>query len=397
MVAVFALAACGGGGGGSPAPSAPTTAGPTTPGPTATPSSVPILSNEVTPHFTIVFGSSGQSAGRKPQRVSPATNSITILFSNAPNGVTPTSVTTSIVPAACPCTVSGPPAPAGASATMVLTTYASSDGSGAALDTGTVTFTPTIGIVNNESVTLQGIPATVAISGVPTSFAANASNSSALTVSVADAANQTIASGAYANPVTISATDANGTQGVQLTGTNAGSCSAPTTCVSLTSATDTATLHYGGIAENPITISSGGTNLTTAGTATFTPVLNAITGDASNPTTQLGGTGIDLYTTNSASSVGYSGTVSYYENGFTNSPYNKTLALNGSCPTIASLQTGANVSGETPFTAQTVASPSGGQCTLTVTDGLTDQPNALPTFKVTYTASTIGVSGKTRR
>jgi hypothetical protein len=294
--------------------------------------------------------------------------------------------------------VNGPATPVGQSDTYTLTTYASTNGTGSALDTGSVSFTPVPATNNAESVTLQGIPAIVAISGVPSTYAANASHASALAVVVEDAAGDTIASGSYANPVTISATDANGPQGVQLTGTHAGSCTAPTSCVSLTAATDTVSLAYGGIAENAVTISSSGTGLVSAGTATFTPVLNAITGDASNATSVLGGTGIDLYTNNSGSTVGYSGVVKYYENGFTNSPYNKQLTTSStaSCSTFATVTQGANASGETPFTATSVASPVAGQCTLTVTDSLTDQSNALPTFKVDYTTSSIGASGKHR-
>ena len=146
-----------------------------------------------------------------------------------------------------------------------------------------------------------------------------------------------------------------------------------------------------------------------AGTATFTPLLNAITGDVGNPTTASStirvlataahGTGIDLFTSLNTSPTGYSGSVKYGELGFTNSPYNKQLAITGaaSCSTFATLATGANATNETPFTATSIASPVAGSCTLTVTDNLTDQPNTLPTFVVTYTTGAVNITSKVRR
>jgi hypothetical protein len=76
-----------------------------------------------------------------------------------------------------------------------------------------------------------------------------------------------------------------------------------------------------------------------AGTATFTPTLDAITGDAGIPTTQLAELRLHRH---------------------------RRLLRNGHTNT-----------------------PSG--------DGLTDQPKTLPTWKVTFPASTIGASAKNRR
>jgi hypothetical protein len=88
---------------------------------------------------------------------------------------------------------------------------------------------------------------------------------------------------------------------------------------------------------------------------------------------------------------------------FTNSPYNKVLALNAvtvGCPTgpstFATLATLANASGETPFSATSIASPVAGVCTITVADNLSDQPNPLPTFRVTYTTSQVTGSSTKR-
>lgn len=384
LAVLVALGGCGGGGGSS------TTAPPSTP-------SQP-QSNLVTPQFTIVVPPKTSSSKRTPQRVSPSTLSVTITRTTQPT-ITPTSATTPINPANCPCLADGPASPPGVPNTFTINTFDTNNGTGNNLDTGSVTFTPTAGQNNPQSVVLMGIPATVVIGGVPTNFAANtASQQATLSVTVSDADHNAISSGTYANAITLTDPDTNGTQGSQVTGTNVGTCGSAT-CITLNGPGDTATLNYGGLAENAAILAATGTGVTTAN-ATFTPVLNAITGDAGNSTTLLGGTGIDLYTNNSSSPAGYTGTVSYGELGFTNTPYNKQLAVTGgsACTTFANVTTGANASNETPFTATTIASnPAGGQCTLTVTDNLTDQPNALPTFKVTYTTSGVTASSKHRR
>ena len=400
LAAVVVLAACGGGGGGggSTAPNPqPTTA------PTQTPQGL-----FITPQFVIFVPKTTQSVGkRQPNFVSTATQSVTITLTSvggSPPTVTPTSVTTNISGASCSsgCTVNGPPSPPGVVDAYTITTFDATNGTGHQLDVGTTTFSPTAGQNNIINVTINGAPFTITITAIPASFAANtASQTANLTVTVADHAGQTI-TGTYNSSVRITDPDSDTTNGTHLTGTHAGS-GCTTSCVDLLTSTDTVTLNYGGLAENPVVLTSSNADVTansgTAGTGTFTPVLNAITGDAGNSTTTLGGTGIDLYTTLNTSPVGYSGTVKYGELGFTNSPYNKQLSITGggSCSSFATLATGANSSNETPFTATAIASPAAGQCTLTVTDNLTDQPNTLPTFKVTYTTSQVTGSAKVRK
>jgi hypothetical protein len=401
LAAVLTLAACGGGGGGSGTTSNPP--------PTVAPTSVP-QGQLVTPKFTIVVpGKSTSSTRRGPTFVSSASLSITITLTSVGGSapvVTPTSVTSSISGASCtsvnPCVVNGPPSPPGQADAYTLATFDAAGGAGNELDSGAVTFTPTAGINNVENVTLVGIPFSVTITGVPAGFAANtASQTANLAVTVADHAGQAI-TGTYANPVRITDPDADTTNGTRLTGTHPGS-GCTNSCVDLLTNTDTIALNYGGLAENAVVLASSATGVTggNAGTATFTPLLNAITGDGTNPSTTLagGGTGIDLYTNDSTSPVGYTGTVKYAELGFTNSPYNKALSVTGggACSTFATIATLANAANETPFTATSIAGPSGGQCTITVTDGLTDQPHPLPTFRVSYTTSQIGASSKTRK
>jgi hypothetical protein len=380
-----ALAGCSGGGG---APQA-----------AATQSPVTQQSNLVTPTFTLVFPPGSSSTVRTPERVSPATLSVTIVFTNAPGGLSPTTVTTAINPASCPCTVNGPPSPPGQSDTYTINTFDTSNGTGNNLDTGGVTFTPTAGQNNAQTITLKGIPKTVVIGSVPAGFnAGTGSQTQALTITVKDAASQTIASGTYANPITLSDPDTSGTQGSQLTGTNVGSCSG--TCVTLNGPSDTATLNYGGLAENPVSLSATGTGVTTAN-ATFTPVLAAISLVAGAPTSALGGPGIDLYTTNNTSTVGYSGKISYTEAGFTTTPYNQTLTtINGSsCAAFATVGAADNTgTGNTDFTATATANVAG-QCTRVVSDGLAASGHGSggPSFLVTYTTSSLNNSSHARR
>src|SRR5208283_5041843 len=97
-------------------------------------------------------------------------------------------------------------------------------------------------------------------------------------------------------------------------------------------------------------------------------------------------------------SVGYSGTEQYTEAGLTDNPYNQPLSTTGAsgCSAFATLTTGTNdPTNGTPFTAAaTVANPTAGECTITVTDNLTDQTNPLPTFVVTYTTVSIGTNSR---
>ena len=341
-----------------------------------------------------------------PQFVSSASQSITITLTNPPAGLSPTSVSANISGSTCtvatPCIVNGPPSPPAVLDTYQLTTFDAPGGAGNALDSGTVSFTPVTGQANQTpAVIMKGIPFTITISGVPSNFNANtASQTANLTVTVADHSGQTI-TGTYASTVRITDPDAETTNGTHLTGTHVGG-GCTNSCVDLQTDTDTITLNYGGLAENPVLLTSSNADVTansgTAGTATFTPIVQAIVKD-NGPTSLLGGDGIDLFTTDAGSPVGHSGTEQYKEPGFTNSPYGKTLSITGAgaCSAFATLSTGANdATHGTPFTATAIASPVAGQCTITVTDNLTDQPNALPTFVVTYTTSSISGSSKAR-
>src|SRR5208283_6168143 len=114
---------------------------------------------------------------------------------------------------------------------------------GNALDQGTVTFTPAAGQNNPVGVTLNGIPYTIAVGGVPAKFnAGTAAQSAPLAVTVADHFGETI-SGTYANPVRIADPDA-APNGTTLTGTHVGSGCAGS-CVDLQGDGDAIALDYG--------------------------------------------------------------------------------------------------------------------------------------------------------
>jgi hypothetical protein len=388
--AALALTACGGGGGGTSTPAAPTTA----------PSSG-TPSGYLTPQFRIVVPapSSSSRARRTPQFVSTATQSITITITNPPVGLAPTSATTNISGASCSsgCTVNGPASPPGVVDDFVLTTFDAANGAGNALDTATTMLTPIAGQANTGTVTLLGIPSIIIINGVPTNFHAGTPGQTApLTVVVEDHAGQAI-TGTYANPVTITDPDLNpGPNATFISGTNA--CGVG--CVRLTGSSDTIQFNYGGLAENPVTLisSAAGVSGPSAGTATFTPVLQPIV-YFSGPHSAFPGNpvGIDLFTTDPFAMLGFTGQELYTELGFTNAPYGGVLSLQSAagCAIFATMNT-LPTAPTTTFIATAIPSAIAGFCSLTVTDGLTDQMNPLPTFVVTYTTASAVGNGKQR-
>jgi large repetitive protein len=405
LFAVLALAACGGGGGGGTASNPPA---PPTAAPTAAPGGL------VTPQFTIVVpsktGSSSQrlpNGLRKPNFVSSGALSVTITLvsvgGGAPN-VTPTSVTSSISSSTCPCVVNGPPSPPGQLDVYSIVTFDAAGGTGNQLDTASVSFTPTAGQNNVNNVTLMGIPSSIGFAAPSTETVGTAGQAQALLVNVRDHAGQTI-TGTYANVVRITdpdpATYGASIPGTVLSGTHTGS-GCTTSCVDLQTSTDTATLTYSGLAEDPTTLTSSVLtgSVLTAGTATFTPTLSAIT-HTTGVNSAAAGTpvGIDLFTNASASPSGYSGTEGYHENGYTDSPYNKVLTtIDGTACTAFAGLGAANVTNDTVFTATAIASPTAGLCTRVVSDGLAAAGHGTggPQFVVTYTTSQVSGSSKIR-
>jgi hypothetical protein len=177
---------------------------------------------------------------------------------------------------------------------------------------------------------------------------------------------------------------------------------------------------YDGLAENPLTLTASASGATN-GTAPFQPNLNApvFNGSQATPTgvALSGSAEIDLF---SASGIGSTGSESFTESGWTNSPYNHALifANTGACTSgagisatsmadIATIAAGANSTANgTPFTA-TIASgaglPKAGSCPSRISDGLgtttggSNTTGSSTTLTVTYTNVSITGSSKRRQ
>ena len=420
LAAVLALAACGGGGGGSAPVTTPIN------NPTVAPSS-----DYVTPQFVLTIPARGPHSGkaRNPQFISSSTASVKILLTADSVGITPGSITgnpaiTNIAANSCNsgCTVSGPPSPPGTDSYLVVT-YDANNATGNALNAGVLTgVTVTAGQANTQSLTLGGIPASLTINSVPSTTwnAGTQSQKVDVTVTAADADGNTIASGSTpyidatgaAVHVTLTDPDTNLHGTCLVASGNSSTC----TTGALTTATfntpnDKASFAYDGLAENPLTLTASAPGATN-GTASFRPNLNAPAFNSSQATPSgvalTSSPEIDLFAT---SGTGSTGSESFTESGWTNSPYNHALthAETGACTTgagitatsmadIATIATGANsTTNGTPFTATVVGSPKTGSCPSTISDGLSLNPTeGSATLTVTYTTFSVNGSSKHR-
>ncbi|HTX58937.1 MAG TPA: hypothetical protein VMH02_04605 [Verrucomicrobiae bacterium] len=243
-----------------------------------------------------------------------------------------------------------------------------------------VPFTMKGGITNDIGFTLDGVVASLVVSGLPSGTAGTPfASSQAFTVSAKDADGDTIV-GAYDNAVTLSDDDASGATSIATSGSDSPPAG------QLLSSSDTAKLSYTGLAILPVTITaraSGATN----GSAQFAPALQPIvvtTSDTLNPSFA----GVDLYATTGA---GSSGTFTTSEAGWTNAPYSKSLTVtNGSgCGSIGTVLRSGN-----SFTASVASVPSPGTCTaLTLSDGLgQSQAVTLAYTNFGYTGSTQSIT-----
>jgi hypothetical protein len=410
LAAVVALAGCGGGGGGSNAP-APTTPG----GPTQTQGKL------VTPTFTLVIPktTASKSRGASSKARKPLSVAITLVSNNGtPTTVSQPTVATNVngssgVNCTSGCTISGPPSPPGTDVYTVAT-YDATNTTGSAL-TGNVlsTATKSFGIVAGSAntgltITLFGVVASVAISGVPTPTAGTTPADTQLTVQALDADGGVI-TGTYGDdstgsgdistgslngtPVTVSINETNANGATLVAGGSA--TQNTTTSVTLHSDADTVSLHYAGLAENQKTITGSATGAT-SGTATFQPTLQAIA-----PTS---GTEIDLYVPGDVGGTGSSGSQTFTEAGFTGTyaqsftdTFTETSGYSTACSSIATISQGTP--GVFTVTAVSAATPPvAGSCTLTVNDGLTQAGHtSTASTIVTYTTSSIGASSKKRR
>ena len=209
-------------------------------------------------------------------------------------------------------------------------------------------FTMVAGVTNGIGVTLDGVPASFVVGGLPSGTAGTAFGSpKSFTVTVKDASGDVI-TGAYENPVTLSDTDATGATTIATSGSD----NPPAR--RLLSSSDAATLTYTGLAIVPATITASASGATN-GTGKFAPTLQPI---VSAPNV------LNLYAT---SGGGSTETFSASEAGWTNAPFNKKLDLTvpSNCATIAT----AGPPSGTTFTATVVVTPSVSSCSLTVSDG----------------------------
>jgi hypothetical protein len=425
LAAVLGVTACGGGGGGTAVPNGNGgTQSVATPTPSPSPGSG-TQAKYATPtfHITIPKSAGTKKLGKTPLFVSTAIQSISIELTEVNGSATglPTTgnpAVSSISSATCSsgCTVNGPPSPitgSGSGDTFVLTTYDGTGGTGNALDTATGTYAIAQGTNNAETITLDGIPATIAVMAVPNTWTENipastpigGATSTGIEVVAYDADSEII-TGTYANPITFQDPDSQ----VYGTWVSAGSCGATGTgsASSITLTTDTGTagnLCYGGIGEEPVTFNVTATGVTEQNPQ-FQTILNAptyisgsATGVASDATQE-----IDLYDTSGTGSVG---SVAYQELGWTNSPYSQQLvvittspcSLGGPLSTFAGISSAAYTPpAGTAFTATAIGSPAAGACTVQIGDNL--QSNATvagATFVVTYTTSGFNVTGRGRK
>ena len=366
IACALVLNACSGSGGAlSPATSTHGTSTSTSPGSTA-----PAAAKLVPTNFTFVLPKTATSSARRPQYVTANIQSVTITL-NTVNGAAPpsgltTSVTTNMTTSSCPCSVPGPPVPPGTD-NFTLTTFDAQNAGGAVVSVGSPTYVIAVGVANLNTVTLDGVPASVTFPTV--TAAAGTTLSSAFNVTVNDADGNAIL-GTYANPVSLSASS--GAVSISTSGSDSPAAG------QLLSSSDSASIAYSGLAIVPATFTAtaGGT---TIGTGTFTPALQAIA--YAGPTVS-GSPEIDLYATSGA---GSSATFSASEAGWSNSPYSHafTATLGSGCSAFA----GVSPSSGTSFTISAIASPAAGTCNLTLSDGVGQSKSV----ELTYTTSGIGV------
>jgi hypothetical protein len=239
------------------------------------------------------------------------------------------------------------------------------------LATANMSVNVAVGKINNFHLTLDGVPASLSITGMPSGSAGTAFVAAQpLTVTAKDSSGDVIV-GTYENVVSITDSDTSGATSI-VTSPSAGK---------LSSSSDTVKLNYTGLSIAPATIGAHATGAT-AGTATFTPVLAPIVFgsiDTMNPSF----VGIDLYAT---SGIGSSAGFTASEVGWTNAPYNKEIGATGdsNCASFASVTPSAGTS----FTATVAGTPSGASsCALTLGGGGQSLQVALYYSSYTYTGA----------
>jgi len=387
-----------------------------TPAPTAAPGPGTTAKYAIPTFVVTVPARTGSTRRRKPAFISSATQSIAIALTADALGINPSTLNgnpaiTNISGAACSsgCTVNGPPSPAG-SDTFTITTYDGSGATGNALDSNSVTFTIVSGVNNSVAVTLNGIPASLAIGGIPAhvagapfTFFFGPVAPGGVIVTVADADGEVI-SGTYANPVTLTDSDTNGGQGTTLN--LSGECppevighpfGSPTSQI-LTASSQNAEFCSGGIAENPVTITASAAGAPSA-SATYAPILNApvYTVGSGTPASVVVGNP-PVVELDATSGTGSTGSATYTEHGWTDDPYDQQLTSAG--PIACGLGSGdfftiggAYSPAGTVFTITAISAPAVGACTAFIEDQLTLNPTeSSAVLNTSYTTSSFSVN-----
>jgi hypothetical protein len=273
---------------------------------------------------------------------------------------------------------------------------------GPALSTFTGNVNVPEGSTNTLSVTLNGVPASVTVTG--TSLVPDTANASGetLTVAVLDASGaQIVSPGKYANPITLTDNDATLQTSLSLNG------AAGASAIEVTDPTDVVTLPYTGQVVNPFTITGAGIGLTTGVVGTIGAASNdiAFTGTTLD-TTVVGGLNTDPnYGAQTVFFAQTNGTANFSatELGYTDAPFSQAfdVTLSAGCAGVASTSPG-------PQTSFTVTALGVGVCSGSLTEhgtgypitshpaSVVGSPTEDGTFWISVSSASIGVNGKHR-
>jgi hypothetical protein len=327
------------------------------------------------------------TAHASPNFIPPSTASVTVVLTTVNGGPPPAgntnAQTTSVRRANCGggagCSVLGPPSPPGTDAFTVTV----KDGSGNALATGSTSINVVAGSANSGSLTLDGIPASFAITGLPGSGTAGTSiPATPLNIAVYDKAGDLI-TGTYSQSVQLSDGDTSGATQLAVNGVSG----APATIASSSAAV---TFAYSGLAIAGATLTARATGATSSG-VTFTPAnsnpMAVCNGDGSGTTEcATPAPALSLY---AATGTGSSATVTLSQAGWSESPYSRTFTESDTCSGMVTFTSNDNVT----FTATAASGAAAGSCSATFTGGVSLQTSV----PVQYTTSSVGVHLRHRK
>ena len=294
LAGIALLVSCSGGGtGGAPRAAA---ASPTpSPAPAATTTSNATNAHALAGTLTLTFPRAGTPSLRRHRTfLSPSASSVAIAVTGEPVVVADISQSstqcTAPAPSAAPSSFGSPPPAAAAmrtcsipvlapvgSDTFTATLYDGANATGTVLGTGSAT--QSISTTFSVQISVSGVPSSVAVSITPATFTIGTAATATVSVAVSDADGNVI-SGTYANPITLTDSDASGTFTLSTT-----AIASSTTAVQLTysgaATPDSATISAtaaGVVAANvtPQTVTAVPPNLYTA---EYDPAVITVTAD----------------------------------------------------------------------------------------------------------------------